>query len=183
MAFAITENAARGSVKPIRTGHPGWDLVPLISGIGRTPGTPLADGQFGAELVLLRIITGELTLDTHEARMFALAAVTSAPPECRERYSRYLKALAPQSVQKPLETLMKTVLKDAFIDGWIDQGRLEGRLEGARLKLLQLLDKRFAMPQDIRRQVEECADIAKVDAWFDRAITAASLEEVFAELC
>jgi hypothetical protein len=79
MIFAITEVAASSSAKAIRTGHPGWDLIPLISGIGRTPGMPAEDGRFGAELVLLRIITRELTLGTHDARMFALAAVQSAP--------------------------------------------------------------------------------------------------------
>jgi hypothetical protein len=114
-------------------GHPGWDLVPLISGFGRTPGTPLPGGQFAAELVLLRIITGELTLDTHEARMFALAAVRSAPPGRVERYTRYLKVLSPQSVQKPLEALMKTVLKDAFLDDLIDQ-RIKQRLKQGRLQ-------------------------------------------------
>jgi hypothetical protein len=28
MAFAITKDAAHGSAKTIRTGHPGWDLIP-----------------------------------------------------------------------------------------------------------------------------------------------------------
>jgi hypothetical protein len=178
MVFAITRGAARGSAKPIRTGHPGWDLVPLISGIGRTPGTPPAGGRFGAELVLLRIITRELKLDTHDARMFALAAVRSAPPERIERYTKYLKALAPQSVRELLETLMKTVLKDAFVDDLLDQGRLQA----ARQMMLRLLDKRFSVPEDIRKRVEGCTDIAEIDAWFNRAITATSLDEVFVEL-
>lgn len=95
MVFVITKDAARGSEKPIRMGHPGWDLVPLISGIGRTPGIPSAGGRFGAELVLLRVITRELTLNTHEARMFALAAVGCAPAERIARYTGYLKALVP----------------------------------------------------------------------------------------
>ena len=178
MVFAITKDAARGSAKPIRTGHPRWDLVPLISGVGRTPGTPAAGGRFCAELVLLRIVTRELTLNTHDARMFALAAVRSAPPERIARYTGYLKALAPRSVREPLETLMKTVFKDTFVDGLLDQGHLRG----VRQMMLQLLDKRFSVPEDIRKQVEECTDIAKIDAWFDRAITATSLEEIFVEL-
>ena len=72
---------------------------------------------------------------------------------------------------------MKTVFKDAFVDGLLDQGHLRG----VRQMMLQLLDKRFSVPEDIRKQVEECTDIDKIDAWFDRAITATSLEEVFAE--
>jgi hypothetical protein len=173
MVFAITKDAARGSARPIRTGHPGWDLVPLISGIGRTPGTPPVGGQFGAELVLLRIITREFTLNTHDERMFALAAVQSAPPARIARYTGYLKALAPQSVREPLETLMKTVFKDPWVDGLLNQGRAE--------MLLKLLETRFGVPAGIRERVEACDNADQINTWFERAISAPSIDEVFAE--
>lgn len=172
MVFAITQDAARGSAKAIRMGHPGWDLVPLISGIGRTPGMPSADGRFAAELVLLRVITRELALTTHDTRMFALAAIQSAPRERVERYSKYIKELAPPSARKPLETLMKTVLKDAFVDGWLNRGRAE--------MLLALLEMRFSVPDDIRKRVEGCDDAEQIMTWFKRVPAAASLDEVFA---
>lgn len=73
---------------------------------------------------------------------------------------------------------MRIELKDDFIDGMIDQGHLRA----ARQMMLQLLGKRFSVPEDISKHVEECTDIATIDAWFDRAITATSLDEVFAEL-
>jgi len=193
MVFAITADAARGSAKPISTGHPGWDLVPLVSGIGRTPGTPPRDGRFAAELVLLRVITRELDLGTHDARMFALAALRSAAPERIPRYTRYIKALVPPPVRQHLETLMKTVLKDTFVDGLLDQGRAEGRAEGhaeGRVEgraqgraemLLELLGLRFTVPAAVRTRVEACGDAERIRMWFDRAVTAASLDEVFAE--
>jgi len=182
MIFATTTSAARGSAKPIRTGHSGWDLVPLISGVGKIPGLPGEGAQFAAELVLLRIITRELTLGTHDARMFALTAIRSAPPDRITRYTRYLKVLTPPSVRKDLETLMKTVLKDAFIDGWIEEGLKEGLKEGRAEMLLELLETRFGMPDDIRKRVGKCTDETQVKAWFKRAISASSLDEVFAEL-
>lgn len=174
MVFAITKDAARGSAKAIRTGHPGWDLVPLISGIGRTPGTPPPNAQFAAELVLLRIITGEFTLATHEERMFALAAVQSAPPGRIARYTGYLKALVPPSIREPLETLMKTVFKDPWVDGLLNQGRTE--------MLLKFLEMRFSVPDDIRKRVESCADTEQIMIWASRVPTATSLDEVFAKL-
>jgi hypothetical protein len=80
---------------------------------------------------------------------------------------------------------MKLELKDAFIDGWIEEGLekggAEGRLDSARQMTLRLLEKRFSVPEDIRKRVEECTDVAEIDAWFGRAITAKSLDEVFAE--
>ncbi|HEV3382025.1 MAG TPA: hypothetical protein VG142_13730 [Trebonia sp.] len=44
LVFATSRAAARGSAKAIRMGHPGWNLTPLITGIGRTPGTPEESG-------------------------------------------------------------------------------------------------------------------------------------------
>jgi hypothetical protein len=202
MIFATSPSAASGSAKAIRTGHPGWNLTPLVSGIGKTPGTPPEGGRFAAELVLLRIITGELTLGSHDGRMLALAAIKSAPLPRRLRYARYIRALAPARARKPLEELMTTVLKDDFMDGLIAEGLAKGlekglakglekglakglakgSLQKARQMLLQILDKRFNVPADIHKRVETCTDTAMMDTWFDRAITAASLDEVFAEL-
>lgn len=122
------------------------------------------------------MITRELTLNTHDSRMFVLTAIRSAPPERIERYTRYLKALVPASTRGPLETLMKTVLKDAFVDGWLDQGRVQGRAE----MLLELMEMRFNVPDDIRKRVEGCSDGEQIMAWFKRVPTAASLDEVFA---
>lgn len=182
LVFATNTNAANGSAKAIVMGHPGWDLMPLVSGIGKTPGLPLDGGRFAAELVLLRIVTGELNLGTHDERMFVLAAIKSAPPARRLRYSRYIRALAPARAREPLEELMRTFPRDDFIDGMIDEGLHEGALRKARQLLLQLLDERFGVPDDVRERVETCVDVAEVDTWFTRAITAASLDEIFAEL-
>lgn len=186
LVFATNTNAASGSAKAIVTGHPGWDLMPLVSGIGKTPGLPLEGGRFAAELVLLRIVTGELNLGTRGERMFALAAIKSAPPERRLRYSRYIRALAPARARKPLEELMRTFPRDDFIDGMIEQGLQQGAQQGALRKarqlLLQLLDERFGVPVDVRERIEACGDVAEVDTWFTRAITATSLDEVFTEL-
>lgn len=128
-----------------------------------------------AELVLLRIITGELNLGRHEARTFALAAIKSAPLSRRLRYARYIRALAPSKARKPLEELMRSLPRDDFIDGMIDQGALRK----ARQMLLQLLGERLSVPDDVRERIETCTDAATVDTWFARAITATSLDEVF----
>lgn len=106
--------------------------------------------------------------------MFALAAVRSAPPERIARYIKHLKALTPQSVQKPLEALMRIELKDAFVDGWLNRGRAE--------MLLKLLERRFCVPASTRKRVETCNNTVQIEIWFDRAISASSLSEVFEEL-
>lgn len=192
LVFAINADAARGSAKTILTGHPGWDLKPLVCGIGRTPGIPPEGGRFAAELVLLRLITGELKLSRHDERMFALAVIAGAPLPRRLRYARYIRALAPTRARRRLEELMRTlpVLKDEFFDGLIEeglakgleQGLEQGRLEKGSEMLLKLLDKRFTVPASIRRRVTKCDDDAQINAWFDRAVNAPSLDAVFAKL-
>lgn len=196
VVFATNASAAKGSAKTIRTGHPGWDLRPLVTGIGRTPAIPPGDGRFAAELVLLRLITGELGLGNHHQRMFALAVIRNAPLPRRLRYARYIKALAPRRTRPLLEELMRTLppLKDAFFDDLIEeglakglekglkQGIAKGRTEAGVSMLLELLDARFTVPASTRQSVTKCTDGAQINTWFTRALTAPSLDEVFAEL-
>jgi hypothetical protein len=177
LVFATSKEASRDSAKTIWMGHPGWNLTPLMTGIGQTPGMPESGGAYAPELTLLRIITGDHELDTHDGRMFALAALKLASPARLERYTRYLKRLAPPQARKPLEDLMKTVWKDDFVDGLLDQGRLADAQE----KLLRLLGKRFTVPAAIHEQVDGCGDMNQINTWFDRAITAESLDEVFTQ--
>jgi hypothetical protein len=123
-----------------------------------------------------------LKLDNHDARMFALAAIQSTPPARLARYTGYLKALAPPSIRRILETMMKTVFKDPWVDGLVTQGLEQGLKKGRAEMLLDLLEMRFSVPDDIREQVETCADTTQIKTWFRRAFSAASLDGVFAEL-
>jgi hypothetical protein len=81
---------------------------------------------------------------------------------------------------------MRSELKNAFVDGLLDQGRAEGQAEGLAQghieMLLHLLGKRFTVPVSIRSRVMACTDTTQISTWFDRAITATSLDEVFAKL-
>jgi hypothetical protein len=48
--------------------------------------------------------------------------------------------------------------------------------------LLELLETRFVVPASTRERIEGCTDAAQIKAWFKRAVSAPSLDEVFAEL-
>ena len=71
---------------------------------------------------------------------------------------------------------MATVFRDEFIDGLLDRGRAEGE---AAMLLRVLAARGFTVPDDVRQRVESCADIAQLEAWGDRAVTAKSLDEIF----
>ena len=63
----------------------------------------------------------------------------------------------------------------------IQQGMQQGMQQGEALALQRLLSKRFgAIPSDITVQIA-AASVAQIEAWFDRAIDARQLSDVFDE--
>jgi hypothetical protein len=61
------------------------------------------------------------------------------------------------------------------------EGRQEGRREGRQEGLMQLLARRFGkLPRTVTARVKR-ARIEDIDRWFDRAVDAATLDDVFAE--
>jgi hypothetical protein len=174
LVIALTKRAARESARMIRTGHPGFDLTPLVRG----PGTVPLSSDYGPQLVMLNILTGDLDLTSHDARMFALCVIAGAPAELRDGYTRVIRAVIPRKARDALEELMKTVLKDPFIDGYINQGRAQGEAQ----MLLRIMTARgIAVPEHFRLRVTECTDTAQLEAWFDRAITATTVDEIFSD--
>jgi predicted transposase YdaD len=86
-----------------------------------------------------------------------------------------------------MATLAKVWLERGKQEGRLE-GRLEGKLEGreegetlhARKSLRKLLVSRFGpLPDAVERRIKQ-ADQATLDAWFDAALGAPSLESLFA---
>lgn len=180
LVIALRAETARASRDVIRTGHPGFDLTPIVIGPDNVPapGGPV----LGPELTILAVLTGALDLSSHEARMFAVGSIAHADPEHRGGYTRLILAVAPEATQRALEELMQTTFKDTFVDRLLDQGRAEGEAQGeARLLLRVLAARGILVPADIRNRVSTCTDTRELDAWFDRAISATTLGEVFTE--
>ncbi len=171
--IGLTAEAVRDSRKTIHTGHPGFDLTPRVTGHRMMP--LLDDPAFGPGLTVLNVMTRDLDLTSHDARMLALTILAYASPGQRALYTRYICAVVTRPVRKALEELMRTIIKDPFIDGLIDHGKA---IEGARM-LLRYLDARFDVPEDIRECVNACADTAMLEEWFDRAIPAKTVDEIF----
>lgn len=62
------------------------------------------------------------------------------------------------------------------------QGLAKGMAEGKAEAILRLLERRgIQVPDDVRAYVLSRDDLNLLDTWFDRAITATSATEVFAE--
>jgi predicted transposase YdaD len=83
-----------------------------------------------------------------------------------------------------------TEWKSDFIESFVEKGREQGleqgvekgRVQVKREDVLKVLDLR-----DLRPSVEQCArvdsttDLAQLTLWFERSLTAATADEVFAD--
>jgi len=169
---------ARRCRVPIATSHPGFDLAPLVidSTAIPDPGREAAS----PELVVLAVLTGALDLDQDSARRLVLATLAGLDTSRLKTYTVFVRSAASEQARQALEALMTTKFKDTFVDRLLAEGKAEGEAEGEARMILRVLAARgLQVPAEIRQRVLSCADTSQLEAWGDRAATAASLDEVF----
>ena len=176
----------------IRTGHPGFDLAPIVIDSGSAPGASGRAGAGGSStgpyLTVFAASMGAIDMAAEPGAQMVLSAIkdTGANDADRFRMTTVILKMTSEAARQTLEQVMKT--KDdekTFIERMVDEGEAKGKAEGeAKGKaeaVLKLLDRRGLAPSQAQRQkVTSCSDTAQLDVWFDRAITAATADEVFA---
>ena len=165
----------------IRTGHPGFDLAPIVIDSGDPPGR---DGG-GPFLTVFAASMGGIDMTTERGARTVLDAIAStevSDPD-RLRMTAIMLRLASDAARQTLEAIMQTgEYEKTFVERIHDQGQAEGEAKGEAKALLKLLDKRgLPLSDDQRKKVGDCTETAQLDLWFDRAITASSTAEVFTE--
>ena len=87
-------------------------------------------------------------------------------PEIEARRQHILRALLEQSPET----------KQELIDEGIEKGIEKGRLSEARAALRRVLARRqLARSKDDDARIEACTDLAVLERWHDRAVTAVSV--------
>jgi hypothetical protein len=178
----------------IRTGHPGFDLAPIVIDSAGPPGR---DGTGSPYLTVFAASMGGIDLESGPGARQVLDAMAS--PEIsdadRFRMTTTILRLASDAARHLLEAMMTTSeYEKTFVERIHDQGIAEGEAKGeargeargeAKGKaeaILKLLDARHLVPSgEQRQQVASCTDALQLDRWFDRAITAGTAAEVFAD--
>jgi hypothetical protein len=72
---------------------------------------------------------------------------------------------------------MQTVIKDPFIDGLIEDGKAKGE---ANAILLVLAARKLQVTAAERERIMGCIDLAQLNDWITRAVTADSVDALFA---
>ncbi|MEE4541700.1 hypothetical protein V2S66_06910 [Streptomyces sp. V4-01] len=63
-----------------------------------------------------------------------------------------------------------------------EEGLARGRAEGQAAAILRVLERRsLHVSRDVRERIAECADLALLGVWFDRAFDVERAEDLFAE--
>ncbi|MEV6324840.1 hypothetical protein AB0M45_27195 [Nocardia sp. NPDC051787] len=100
-------------------------------------------------------------------------------------YIDLVMAVLPKAARHFLESLMTTgtyEYKSEFARRYYSRGKAEGRAEGEAAALLRILRTRgFTMSEATASRIAECVDLDQINTWIDRAVTADSLDEVFAD--
>jgi hypothetical protein len=174
----------------IPTGHPGWDLKPMVLGPTKVPiVTDPAEATRSPELSVLSVMAhgqGEQGLAIGKAVLAGAAGLD-------EGRQIFYADVACQSVndaaRAALETMMKgyefqsDFAKKYFGQG-LEKGRKEGREEGVALgearALFTVLDARgIKVSKAVRQRVTSCADVAQLQQWLRRAPAVKKATELF----
>jgi len=172
---------ARKCRQPIRTGHPGFDLVPIVIDSSAPPGA----GGGSPYLTVFAASMGGIDMATEAGARMVLDAMASpgVSDADRRRMITIMLRLSDDAVRQSLEAMMKTrEYEKTFIERIHDEGIAEGEAKGKAEAVLRLLDARGLAPSPEQRQrVSSTTDPAQLDRWFDRAIAASTAAEVFTD--
>jgi hypothetical protein len=166
----------------IRTGHPGFDLAPVVIDSGAPPGRSGAGSPY---LTVFAASMGGIDLESEAGARQVLDAMASTEVNAadRLRMTTIILRLASDAARQILEAMMTTSeYEKTFVERIHDQGIAEGEARGEAKAVLRLLEARgLTLTQEQRDRVTSCTDAAQLDLWLDRAITASTDAEVFTD--
>jgi hypothetical protein len=94
-----------------------------------------------------------------------------------------IMTVASDAARQFLEAMMKTSeYAKTLLDDMRDSGKAEGLVEGEAKSVLKILGaRRLAPSEEQRHRIMSCTDAEQLDLWLNRAITASTADEIFAD--
>jgi hypothetical protein len=115
-----------------------------------------------------------MSLPTREELLWRFGKVED--PEIEARRQRILEVLL-ESSPKTQQQLMERGIEKGIERG-IERGQLEGRLTEARGALRRVLVcRQLTVSKDDDARIEACTDLATLERWLGRAVTAVSVSD------
>ncbi|WP_244894019.1 hypothetical protein [Planobispora rosea] len=178
--------------QPIDSGLTGYRLQARVLGPDDIP--VITDPQQAAaqpELATLAVMMhGRRERKVVEAFTTALADL---PGDHAPKYYEYAFSMAAPEVRILLEEIMTSTdwpvyspfAREHYGRG-VEEGKTVGKAEGraeeaARMVLVVLEARGLAVPDEIRARITACTDLAQLEAWASRAVTAPTVHDLFGD--
>ena len=203
--LVVTPSAAvaRWAARPIVIGAPESVFRALVIGPPAVPKvTTPAEACESPELALLSALAHGNEEGGLEIVVAALAGAAGLDETRSALYHDLIMASLREATLKELEKmvlagkyeLQSDFAKKHFAQGRAEgeakgraegeaKGRTEGRTEGEARLLIRMLDRKegVELTDALRQRILECTDIDLIERWFDRALTATSIDDIFSE--
>jgi hypothetical protein len=163
----------------IATGHPGFDLYPIVID-PRTFPSPEGAGPY---LTILAGAAKAIDLGTPAGRDAVLAAIeqTRAGHADTAALTTIILGVADAAARRELEALMASPkFRSTFVDGLLQQGEEKGAVTSRIEDLVKVIRARgLELTKAQLKLVTSCADLTQLATWFDQALDAKSTDEIF----
>ncbi|MBO1285155.1 hypothetical protein G6W47_30545 [Streptomyces sp. CAI-21] len=177
---------ARWASQPIRIGPAAWTsfaVFPLVAGPHNLP--VITDPAEAAEDLALAVLAAVTHAKEPDVGAI-LKALSAALRDVPEDVANPLAELTAQGLGKlPAADLWRNLMAvdlSFYKSPMVQEIREESRAEGEARALLRVLQSRgFRLSAELEQQVSGCRDTATLNRWLDRAVTAETLDEVFAQ--
>ncbi|MGC9536828.1 hypothetical protein [Streptomyces sp. UG1] len=182
---------AKWAAGPFDCGTRGWTALrtyPLVAGPDNLP--VITDARTAAKNLPLAVLSalaharsrdGDAIL---EAISTALQELLDTDPATAKYFFDFLEVtLGKTPAGEKWKAIMSTFVSYFPGRGTVrETAYLEGKVEDRALMILRALEKRgIAVPEEMRERVTSCTDLDTLTAWFDRSLTVATAEDLFAE--
>ena len=191
LVICTSESVARWAELPISLG-PGSVVTPTALGPAQIPAvTDVVAARAVPELALLSAVVhpddrqvldalfATLTPDTEHSLVYADLVRTVLPEVAR----RYLEDLMTTSTWRYQSDFARKYFDEGEATGLakgLAEGLAEGEAKGKAEDVLAVLHARgITVPTEVRVRVTECTDTCQLGVWLIRAVTAASVAEIF----
>jgi len=186
LVVTTDEAVAEWAARPVEMGHPGFLLAPLVVGPKAVP--LVCDEEHAKsdpELAVLSALVHGRDVQAAEVAMAALNAARNLDEDRAALYVDLVLAHISGATRALLEELMASrnyEYQSDFARRYFGEGRGQGRAEGEAEAILKVLAARkIDVPADARERILSCKDLALLDTWLTRAVTAMNASEVLGE--
>ncbi len=184
---ALDPQVAAWCAEPIDLGRQRGTILPLVLGPGHIPiMLDPNEARRAPELAVLSVVAHGHEEGAEFIAMAALDALHGLDRDDELFYPDFILALLGEVARAALEQLMNKPYeyKSDFARKYVAIGKAEGKAEGeaigeARLLLKLVHLKGFTISPELTARVESCRDLAQLDLWAERVLTATTLDDIF----